>query len=263
LDKFIKDAKKNLPKTITTFKYLPKALIFIGHNPFVFVYILLSSLLILCFIIFAFLIIIKFLPPRLESINALIDSSYEVAQVVKFISLIVSTVLALGFVVASINLVSVSVTSAIYSALVSKLYLRIYKENMPEEGFGKAIKLSIAFTFKQFLISVSIFLLTGLLNLIPFVGSYLYIAINLFQIILFTGINLFEPSLIKYQIPFRRKIKFILKSFYLWPYLLVCGFLSSIPIVNIFSIPICIISSSLIAKEQFVVLDKRVKPIDE
>lgn len=248
---------KKLKKTLETFKYIQKSLSFIFHNLFVFKYVTLSSILIIVFVFLSFVTIVSILAPKIEALNTLLNASNEISVIIKLISVAVSSILAVGFVVATFNISSTTIISSIYANLIIRVYKRMYKEEIYSKGFIKDLKMSLVFSIKQVSLIASIFILTSILNLIPVIGNYLFIILNVFQLILISGINLFEPSLIKYELKYSDKIKFILKNYYLWPYLWVCGFMTAIPIVNILTIPVCIISSGLIAKEQFIITDKK------
>ena len=142
------------------------------------------------------------------------------------------------------------INQIVYVQMIPRIYKEVYKEELPHRTFTEDFIASLKYEFKKLIVILLIAILSFFLNLIPGIGNALYIALNFFQIIVITGLDSFEPSLIKLNLRFRDKLKEIVKRpRELWVFLLVIGFLGNIPIVNILLIPINIIASTFVAKE--------------
>ncbi len=142
------------------------------------------------------------------------------------------------------------INQIVYTQMIPRIYKEVYKEELPHRTFTEDFVASLKYEFKKLIVILLIAILSFFLNLIPGIGNALYLILNTFQIIVITGLDSFEPSLIKLNLRFRDKLKEIVKRpRELWVFLLVIGFLGNIPLVNILLIPINIIASTFVAKE--------------
>lgn len=142
--------------------------------------------------------------------------------------------------------------------MIPRIYKEVYKEEIVHRTFSEDLVASLKYELKKLVIVLGIAILSFFLNLIPVVGNALYAILNTFQIIVITGLDSFEPSLVKLNLRFRDKVKEIVKRpKELWVFLFVIGILGNIPILNILLIPINIIAATFVAKE--VILNENTK----
>jgi CysZ protein len=150
--------------------------------------------------------------------------------------------------------ISSIVNAPVYSVLTSKVIEKEFPEvDFPKSSIFTEIWLALLFEIKKLSISFSFLIFSLILNLIPFVGSVVFFILNLFQLLLLSGLDVFEPYHSLNRFRFRRRIAEVISRPLLYsPFLLICGFIASIPILNIFLIPVSIVSAT-----QFVKVKKR------
>jgi len=150
------------------------------------------------------------------------------------------------------------INQIVYTQMIPRIYKEVYKEEIVHRTFSEDLVASLKYELKKLVIVLGIAILSFFLNLIPVVGNALYAILNTFQIIVITGLDSFEPSLVKLNLRFRDKVKEIVKRpKELWVFLFVIGILGNIPILNILLIPINIIAATFVAKE--VILNENTK----
>lgn len=139
----------------------------------------------------------------------------------------------------------------VYSALTSEILRREFAElQSTKEGIVKTLFLAFGFECKKLFLSFLFLLLTSLLNLIPFLGSLLFVFCNLLALILVTGLDVFEPYHTYRKLSFRDRIENILRfPFLYFSFLLLCGFTYNLPLLNIVLIPLSIPGAVYLMKE--------------
>lgn len=152
------------------------------------------------------------------------------------------------------NIISAIVNSPVYSLLTAKI---IEKEipgvNFPESSIFTELFVATAFEFKKLVLTLLFVVLTFGLNFVPFVGSITFLIINFLQIVLIFGLDIFEPYHSLKGFKFRTRLFQIFRHFDLYgPFLVICGFLATLPIVNIILNPISIVAASVIAKKKLI-----------
>jgi uncharacterized protein involved in cysteine biosynthesis len=183
--------------------------------------------------------------------NIFIKSLDFLLQIILWIILI----FLLNFVFNSISSV---VNTPIYSSLTSKIIEKELPEiNFPEINIFTEIRIALVFEFKKILLSITFLICSFLLNLIPFLGSILFLILNILQIIFISGLDFFEPYHSLKKLRFRKRLLEISNNFTLYfPFLLICGLLSNVPFLNIFSNPVSIVGAAIIAKKRLFVSEK-------
>jgi len=150
--------------------------------------------------------------------------------------------------------ISSIVNAPVYSILTSKVIEKEFPEiDFPKSSIFTEIWLALLFEIKKLSISFGFLIFSLILNLIPLIGPIVFLILNLFQLFLISGLDVFEPYHSLSKFTFRRRIGEIISRPLLYsPFLLICGFIAAVPIVNIFLIPI-----SIVAATQFVKAKKR------
>lgn len=168
---------------------------------------------------------------------------------------IIAGILAVLAVILVFTSISSILNAPIYSLLTEALLKRESQyilDSYPHRGLLGEIYYAIGLEINKYVVIVWIFIATLLFNVLPVVGQILFVIATILQLIIITGIDLFEPLIAKFRLRFWDKVKFILsRPFRYWPFLIVAGFLSSIPIINIITIPLSIISAITTFKEDF------------
>lgn len=210
-----------------------------------------AASIVLNFISFLLTILIVFL-----SVNQLAFYLLQELQITTDIFL-ASFIQALVFVIALvIGVISFTTISSIISApvwgLISERLIDEQAKNtssieMVKRTWIGEISYTASFQSKRLLLIASILLLSLPLNLIPIAGQILFSTINLIQLVVITGLDLFDPIWSKSAVKFRTRLKtIIMHPAKYWPFLLIAGTLSSIPVLNILTMPICITAAILL-----------------
>jgi CysZ protein len=106
------------------------------------------------------------------------------------------------------------------------------------------VKRSIGFEVKKILLSILFFLITFVLNFIPIFGTGFFMLLNLIFSVFTTNLDFFDPGLERFRLKFRTKIRFVLKHYYATiPFGLIALFFVSLPIVNIFAMPVLTVAA--------------------
>lgn len=161
------------------------------------------------------------------------------------IFIIVFAILVLLFNVFS-NIISAPIYGHLAESIADEMNINYKVPRSQKNQEWVDFKNSLNFQSKRLLATLIIFLITLPLNFIPIIGQMGFFLLNPLQIIIFTGIDFFDPVLAREGLGFRKKVGFVLTRIYLWPFLLITGLLASIPVVNLITIPLGIISAILI-----------------
>lgn len=150
------------------------------------------------------------------------------------------------------NTLSAILNSPIYSSLTEKV---IEKEFGPDTLTNSSILNNILdtvrFELKKICLILIFFFSTSILNLVPFVGSIIFILVNWLLVSILFGLDIFDPYHGLKNFSFRRRLlEFSKRPFLYFPYSLGSVILSSIPLLNIFITPVSIVGAALIAKEK-------------
>jgi CysZ protein len=185
----------------------------------------------------------------------LVTFSLDAGSTVYVFIQILGTLLALFIGVVLFSTLSSIVNAPVYSIMTDRLIKEkggISHTSYKERGAIAEIFLAIGLEIKKLILIISIFIMTLLFNILPGIGQVVFILINGLQLILITGIDLFEPLVAKKQLTFRRKVIHIIRNpLKFWPFLLVAGAICAVPVVNIVTIPICIVAAVLTYSEDF------------
>jgi uncharacterized protein involved in cysteine biosynthesis len=155
-------------------------------------------------------------------------------------TLIQSTILLVSIFIYLNLFITISsiVNAPIIGDLADRLVTKRSGLKMMDMSPFKLVLYSIRFELSKLSLQLVILLFTSLLNLIPGIGSIIFIAINLVSLILFSGLDISEPILMRLNEDFFGKIKFVVSHPGLWPALLVSGILNTIPVVNLIMLPL-------------------------
>jgi CysZ protein len=108
---------------------------------------------------------------------------------------------------------------------------------------GRALK----FEFVKIILSIFVFFLTILLNLVPVVGNFLFVGINFLFNVFINVLDLSDPAFARIDYSFRKQAKTIFRNIDLF---LIFGIITTliftIPIVNFLYIPIASISATFL-----------------
>lgn len=177
----------------------------------------------------------------------------ELGGVVAGIFVVTSFVTALFITALLYSTISSAVNAPLYSQLAEKvLDLEGIKLHNQLQGFARVrddLVKSLSFEFKKFSVSLLILLVSFVLNLIPAVGSVLFVIINAFQIITLAGLDILEPALARENLRFRDKLKFIYRNPGFWPFILSAGLLNTIPVLNLILAPLNLVGGLLLYAE--------------
>jgi uncharacterized protein involved in cysteine biosynthesis len=236
---------KLFPKNI--FKLLVAIKVILSKPVYVF-YILISvvfNIIIFVLLIYIFVLLLDTVTDNfqhflnIENTNSYFDISVQLIQII--IGIVVS-----AFLFPTLSTVA---NSFVYDFLSE----RVLKDNniypKSDKNFIQVSLNAVTFELKKMLIAIILLLLTFLLNLIPVIGSVLSILITYINIILLNGLDSLNAPLSTQDYIFREKMKFITINPSTWGYLFITANLNGIPVLNIVTIPISIVASSLVYKE--------------
>jgi CysZ protein len=185
----------------------------------------------------------------------LVTFSLDAGSTVYVIIQVIGTLLALFIGIILFSTLSSIVNAPVYSIMTDRLLKEkggINHTSYKERGAIAEIFLAIGLEIKKLILIISIFIMTLLFNILPGIGQVIFILINGLQLILITGIDLFEPLVAKKRLTFRSKVIHIIRNpLKFWPFLLVAGAICAVPVVNIVTIPICIVAAILTYSEDF------------
>ncbi len=176
-----------------------------------------------------------------------IEVNSAIGQFITGISILFGIILALFLFVILGNIAN----APIYGAMVEK-YLQIEAKNsvFVQRSFLGEIGYSLQFELKKLIILILILILTLFINLIPLIGQVLYIILLVIQLILYAGFDFFDGYLSRLNLTLRQKVKYIISDpKYNFPCLGICGFLVTIPFLNIIVWPFFILSGLRLALE--------------
>jgi len=221
---------------------------FFLQTPLVWSYVFVAVLLNILSVILTVLIVVFGLTLTVNFIVTALQVS--VAPAVAMIVYVL--IILLGILVAALlfNILSSIVTAPIYGKLAEVMTIREFGEHLgPSQSVWQELILSISFQAKKSVLIFGFLLLSLPLNLIPSIGQVAFLLINLTQLVLITGLDLYEPILNRQKLNFRGKLAYILaRPTELWPFLLISGLVCSIPIINILTIPICTVAAILYSR---------------
>ncbi|GAB4147662.1 MAG: hypothetical protein OHK0017_09600 [Patescibacteria group bacterium] len=144
------------------------------------------------------------------------------------------------------------VNAPIYGSLTNKL-VEIHFNSSETESLSpiQGITIALGFEIKKILIGLVFLALTFSLNFIPFFGSFIFLFINILQLVILTGLDMFEPYHTLRKLSFRfRMLDILSQPSKYWIFLIIAGFISSLPVLNIVLIPISIVAGILLQVEK-------------
>lgn len=157
------------------------------------------------------------------------------------------TIIAFYLATVVFNAISTIVSSPIYGIMTDKVLEKNFSYPESSTNFIETIYVTMVYELKKFILFITFLILSFTLNFIPIIGSVLFILINLLQLIVFAGLDFFDPIFVKENKKLQQRVTTIIgKPVKYWTYLGTGGFLCSIPIINIFLIPIFTIGGILL-----------------
>lgn len=162
--------------------------------------------------------------------------------------LIIALLIATGFVLVRFGVV---IGSPFYSRLSERLEERcsgvVFDAPPPTVGnVARDIARALLFEIKKLLLTLVIGAPTLLLNLIPVIGSFLATAGGVALGVTISCLDFFDPPLERRRLRFREKLGFVRQGLPATAgFGLVCLGLVSIPLINLFAVPLCITAGTL------------------
>lgn len=150
------------------------------------------------------------------------------------------------------------VNAPVFGSLAEKLtarFLQPSSENVPI-NYWQSMLWALGFECKKLALGVLFLVFTFGLNFIPGIGSVFFLIINFLQLIVLTGLDMFEPAHTLQGLSFRRRLQNLTSNPALyWPFLVIAGLLGSIPVLNIFTNPISIVAAILLQSRSQVTIN--------
>ncbi|MFQ3630308.1 EI24 domain-containing protein [Roseiflexus sp.] len=162
--------------------------------------------------------------------------------------LVIALLIATGFVLVRFGVV---IGSPFYSRLSERLEERfsgvVFDAPSPTVGnVARDIARALLFEIKKALLALTIGAPALLLNLIPVVGSFLATASGIALGATISCLDFFDPPLERRRLRFRDKLGFVRQGLPATAgFGLVCLGLVSIPLINLFAVPLCITAGTL------------------
>jgi uncharacterized protein involved in cysteine biosynthesis len=119
-----------------------------------------------------------------------------------------------------------------------------YNTNYGRWDFFIQMFISLKFEIKKIFLTIILFLLSVVVNILPGIGQLFSALFTYLSIILLNGMDILDPALDRQIDKFRNKVKFIIKNPGIWPFIFISSNLNAIPVLNIITIPISIIISA-------------------
>jgi|GEM_PF-2720336 len=233
---------------VFSLKCLWNGLLYIKDNDWTWKYI--AAAILVNIVVTLFSVIIAFLVLRgvFSWLQGVVGLSGVFLNIFFFLVSIIAALIFTGVIFKSISNI---INSIFYSPMVAKLLAK--KGYVPEREVGvvEDLQRSIIFEIKKFIVMGVIGLLSSILHIIPIIGSVIFVLLNTIQVVLIGGVDSFEPTLALQKLKFREKLKLVLLTPDIsWPFLLVTGFINSVPVLNIVTIPISMVGATLLFSEK-------------
>ncbi|MDW8213000.1 MAG: EI24 domain-containing protein [Roseiflexaceae bacterium] len=173
--------------------------------------------------------------------------------------LVVALLIATGFVLVRFGVV---IGSPFYSRLSERLEEHLsgvaFDAPPPTAGnVARDVARALLFEIKKLLLALTIGAPTLLLNLIPVVGSFLATAGGIALGATISCLDFFDPPLERRRLRFRDKLGYIRQGLPATAgFGLVCLGLVSIPLLNLFAVPLCITAGTLFFCDRSVARDR-------
>jgi len=235
---------------ISSFKYLFEGSKYIKENSWTRKYIaaaLIVDLIVFILLIIGWVLSVSWVSDKILGIFNI--SSTGVLRVFFQIVLFLFGIILLSRLIVSISTI---INSPIYGEMTEK-FLRLHNiSGVKELTFIEEIIHSIGFEMKKVVILLVLLGVGIFLNFIPVIGQILFFIVSCFQIIIFSGLDFFDPYLARKSLSMSQKIRYITRKPYMhYPFLLTSGFLTSIPLVNVFLLPVFTVSGLLLISQTF------------
>jgi len=244
-----KYSRSNEPGILAGFAYPLQALGLLRQNPRLWGYV---AVPIAINLILGGLIYLGVLLPGFQGIDRLIDRLPDWAE---FLDWLLRGVLALLLFVATgflLTQVGVVLGAPWYGALAEKIELAQWGALPPAEPFHPAYLLrdlwrAVLFEVKKLVLLATVsLLLFGLGFVFPGVGAVVATIVTLASAALIACLDFFDPVLERRRLRFRRKLAIVLGQM---PgsasFGLACVGLVSVPLLNLLTVPICVMSGTL------------------
>lgn len=231
-----------------SFKALPNGFTYSLKNRWVWKYILLAMLVNLISLI----LVVALLTGGFYTIfySILNWQNWDIDPVFHVFVIFLFVFISLAIGIFLFSFISSVANSPVYSNLIEKVIERELGGMLPEmreRNFFEDMLYTVSFEIKKLVLAFFIFILSSLLNLIPGIGSIVFVVFNVAQVSIYSGLDMFEPIWVKQDSKFRHKIWELLKNpVKYWPFTFTSGSLNAIPVVNIFTIPISTIGAILL-----------------
>lgn len=157
------------------------------------------------------------------------------------------------FIIQIFGAVTSVVNSPVYSILTSKIIEKEFPHvTFPQSNFALEIYNALIFELKKLLLSGVIIFLSFFINIIPIIGTILYFFILVLQLIFITALDTFEAFHSLKKLSFRNRLSQVcLQPCKYWPFLAISGLIGSIPLLNIFLLPVSIVGACELMKNEF------------
>ena len=228
----------NLRDTTLLLKSFAQSRKYVSENPWIWKYILLAICTnIVVFFGTALVVWLIFF----GGFNLIIDSlGLQLPGIVTFFLSVVLWVASLVVTISIFSIVSSIANAPVYGHMTERIIQEKSEYLIIEQSIGnwESMRLTASLEIKKLVLNIVILLVSSTINIVPVIGSVLFILINVLQLIVITGVDIFEPILMYKKLPFRKKLSLFNQNIFLyWPFLIITGVVIAIPVVNIIALP--------------------------
>ncbi len=134
-----------------------------------------------------------------------------------------------------------------YGQLSEKLEeIRTGNLEIVEVSFARDIGRAILYELKKIVLTIIVSIPLFIINFLPGIGTLIATAGGFTLTTTIIGLDFMDSALERRRLQFRKKLNLVIKSFPAsGSFALVCLFLITIPLVNLFTIPLCVASGTL------------------
>lgn len=238
---------------LKSFKYLPQGFVYLLSRPKLYKFLVLPvfiNLLLIGTLAFASYSAINQLLQNLLTIDWLSSISF-LDEILAFLSGFLA-VLFTGYLSISLAVIVQSPFNGLIAEHIFEEYGVEDKVNL--SGLSMAwydIKRSLKLEIQKIVLQITILVLSLLLNLIPIVGSALFIIINFLTSYIFLNIELFDPAYSRFDYSLKRKIRQSIRYWYRdFGISLPMYFLVGIPLINFLTLPFLFTAAALLVSNK-------------
>ena len=172
--------------------------------------------------------------------------NYGVSGLIFFLQFLLTIILlvATGFILTQFG---VLLGAPWYGQLSEKLEkIRTGNIEIVEVSLAKDLGRAVLYELKKIVLMIGCGIPLSIINLFPGIGT-LIVTVGWFSLTTtIIGLDFMDSTLERRRLKFRKKLNLVIKSFPASAsFALVCFFLISIPLINLFTIPLCVASGTL------------------